>query len=172
MSYGHPSGHSCTCFCLATLLAFELSASLRFGRRVLVALLGALVAGLVAFSRVFLAKHYLSNVVYGSFLGIWMSFAFFFTVKVRLESFDLSFKACVLTSMTLLVLIFAQYAFLSYLIEEKEFNDASWLNNLKAHGCPFDSRVAFHRQTLGPISESVCLPFALFAFKFGSKPAA
>ena len=56
-----PSGHSATAFGVAILLA------LLYPRWRFVALVGAL---LIAFSRLVLAQHYMSDVIAGSFLGI------------------------------------------------------------------------------------------------------
>ena len=70
-----PSGHSATAFSVATLLAI-LYPRWRFG-----ALFGGI---LVAFSRIVLAQHYISDVIAGSFLGIVSTvllYNFYFTSK-------------------------------------------------------------------------------------------
>jgi undecaprenyl-diphosphatase len=59
--YSFPSGHSALAFCAVTVFFY-------FNRRY--GTIGFLVAALAAFSRVYVAAHYLSDVIAGSTLGV------------------------------------------------------------------------------------------------------
>lgn len=75
-----PSGHSATALSVATLFALLYPR----WRRV-----SYFAGSLVAFSRIFLAQHYISDVIAGSFLGIVSSFFFYkYYFKLKRDAFD------------------------------------------------------------------------------------
>lgn len=67
LHHSFPSGHSATAFCLCLMFAF-------FAKQKRTSILLAIVAILVAFSRVYISQHFIQDTIVGSWIGFILAF--------------------------------------------------------------------------------------------------
>jgi len=72
-----PSGHTCTAFCMAMILAFVVIKYVRNHKNILLILV-FMSAFLIGFSRIYLMQHFLGDTIAGTFIGTSVAFIVLF----------------------------------------------------------------------------------------------